>query len=335
MTTHGGTRHMPTVLRSLTRGIRARTALLSRPFVAAMTLAIAATSALMPATTQAQSQVPTCTTPAGPPIDKYSVRMTAGQYLDRRCSEVRLVSGNGQTVLSLQPDGNLVLRRVDTGAPTGWSQLWTSGTKDKGAGYPQIASFVMMSDGDFAGLGGWPPVTLWETRTKGFPGAMVLLGDDGDLRVLDGQGYQRWHTNTAWRKPAALYGGQSLSTGQELVEGDGTGSGATRLILQPDGNLVMYDVWYGYPVWSSNTQGKPMVQVLVQYDGNVVGYNRDRSVAYWSTNTAGHPGASLHLFFNDLEVFEPVKTYPGYSGPLSNRLWSSLECGGRGGHPGC
>jgi hypothetical protein len=55
-----------------------------------------------------------------------------------------------------------------------------------------------------------------------------------------------------------------------------------RLIMQRDGNLVLY-LSNGQPAWSSNTFGKPGSFLLVQNDGNMVIYQPQ---AVWASNTA-------------------------------------------------
>ncbi|GAA3600020.1 hypothetical protein GCM10022223_14420 [Kineosporia mesophila] len=83
-----------------------------------------------------------------------------------------------------------------------------------------------------------------------------------------------------------------------------TGSGATRLLLQRDGNLVLYTANYAQHVWASNTQsacvgtGLNYPALSTQADSNLVIYCAEPSVysdwskpwvasAQWATNTAG------------------------------------------------
>jgi hypothetical protein len=62
-----------------------------------------------------------------------------------------------------------------------------------------------------------------------------------------------------------------------------------RLLLQDDGNLVLYHK--DIPLWSTNTQGKAVVHAIMQHDGNFVLYGPDG--ALWSSGSLGHPGAEL------------------------------------------
>jgi hypothetical protein len=73
--------------------------------------------------------------------------------------------------------------------------------------------------------------------------------------------------------------------GRVPVWNSGTsGRGATRLSLQPDGNLVIYAL--DRAIWSSNTPGNPGARLAMQGDGNVVLYNV-YGTAVWQTATSG------------------------------------------------
>jgi hypothetical protein len=63
------------------------------------------------------------------------------------------------------------------------------------------------------------------------------------------------------------------------------GSGADEAIMQGDGNFVVYTS-AGSPVWASGTAGDTGAYLDVQNDGNVVIYGASGS-ALWSTGTAG------------------------------------------------
>lgn len=88
----------------------------------------------------------------------------------------------------------------------------------------------------------------------------------------------------------SLQANQQLNVYGELV----SNSRIFNLILQSDGNLVLYRTTFTLPLWASNTQGMPVDHVIMQADGNLVAYSA-AGVALWATNTAGNPGASLQL----------------------------------------
>jgi hypothetical protein len=79
---------------------------------------------------------------------------------------------------------------------------------------------------------------------------------------------------------------QTLNTGQAITSSNGN----YRLIMQGDGNLVLYSV--NRALWSSRTAGTPVVKVTMQSDGNLVLYNAQNK-PYWASNTAGKGPSSL------------------------------------------
>jgi len=58
----------------------------------------------------------------------------------------------------------------------------------------------------------------------------------------------------------------------------------TKLIMQHDGNLVMY--LYRHASWSTNTSGHPGAFLVIQNDGNAVIYSKDGKKPLWSTHSA-------------------------------------------------
>jgi len=89
------------------------------------------------------------------------------------------------------------------------------------------------------------------------------------------------------QSPAALSASQSLvSTNLRY-----------RLLYQSDGNLVLNDDSNKVALWSTGTAGTTTGQLLLQGDGNLVIYDA-RGVAVWATGTAGNLNAIL-LVQND------------------------------------
>jgi hypothetical protein len=69
-----------------------------------------------------------------------------------------------------------------------------------------------------------------------------------------------------WTAPGnALPAGSYMYPGAQLT----SPNGQNRLIMQYDGNLVMYNA-YWQPLWNSNTAGRPGSYMVLQYDGNLV-----------------------------------------------------------------
>ncbi len=70
---------------------------------------------------------------------------------------------------------------------------------------------------------------------------------------------------------------QRLDKGQTIeVAGQG------YLIMQPDGNLVLYDA-ANQPKWATGTSGKAATHVIMQPDGNLVIYNKKNP--RWASDT--------------------------------------------------
>lgn len=67
-------------------------------------------------------------------------------------------------------------------------------------------------------------------------------------------------------------------------------NGISRLVMQGDGNLVLYRPQGAR--WSTATNGKTVSKAIMQGDGNFVMYGPGDAVI-WSTGTYGHPGAYL------------------------------------------
>ncbi|MEI6429483.1 MAG: trypsin-like peptidase domain-containing protein [Pseudanabaena sp. ELA607] len=70
---------------------------------------------------------------------------------------------------------------------------------------------------------------------------------------------------------------------QSLWSSDSAGKGGQKVQFQRDGNLVLFNSM-GNVLWKSDTHGQGASRLQVQNDGNVVIYRNDES-AVWSTNT--------------------------------------------------
>jgi hypothetical protein len=63
------------------------------------------------------------------------------------------------------------------------------------------------------------------------------------------------------------------------------------LVLQDDGNLVLYDA-SGEAVWASGTAGQDIARATMQQDGNLVLYSPGGAAA-WASDTYENDGAYL------------------------------------------
>jgi len=95
---------------------------------------------------------------------------------------------------------------------------------------------------------------------------------------------------------------QQLNVGQQLT----AANNHLNLVLQGDGNLVLYRTMFGLPLFASSTSGKPVNRAVMQGDGNLVLYGPD-GTAYWDSGTWGHPGAWTALQDDgNLVVYSPA-----------------------------
>ncbi len=195
--------------------------------------------------------------PGAPP----SLQLNPGQSV---------VSPNGQYILVMQNDGNLVLYVM------GGRYLWDTAT----GSYPG-AYAVMQGDGNLVVYQSGR--ALWDSVTGGNPGAHLALQDDANLVVYAASGGPLWASgsvNPELTPNGALQVGWLLYSPNRQYE----------LVMQGDGNLVVYVVGGRY-LWDSVTGGYPGAYAVMQGDGNLVVYQSGR--ALWDSLTGGYPGAYL------------------------------------------
>lgn len=87
--------------------------------------------------------------------------------------------------------------------------------------------------------------------------------------------------------PSQLVAGQRLTSGQYLL----STNGRYKLVMQGDGNLVLYDNQTNSARWSTGTNGRANVSATMQGDGNFVLYSGQTAV--WNTATNGFGGARI------------------------------------------
>ena len=250
-------------------------------------------------------------------------RLQSGQFL---------VSPNQQYELIMQTDGNLVLYYQ-----TSASSLWSTKTPNNPGAF-----LVLRPSGYLAVINSANTNRIWAPEEPWVGGTLnteLVLQDDGNLVLYDtepGDVHALWATGTNGLKGESLTtcgaGAPSqLPTG--LVEPGAclvSPNQQYELIMQTDGNLVLYYQTSGSPEWASGTENNPgaffrvqdngymavlnsanSVQLwapgepwvgstvnpvlVVQDDGNVVLYNvQSASVAVlWATNTAEATGSTL------------------------------------------
>jgi hypothetical protein len=86
-----------------------------------------------------------------------------------------------------------------------------------------------------------------------------------------------------------LHPGQCLHPAQALA----SQNKLYRLIMQADGNVVLYD-HQSHPIWTTNTKGCTPREFAMQTDGNLVLYSTDNKPR-WASGTHNNPGAFLNV----------------------------------------
>ena len=113
------------------------------------------------------------------------------------------------------------------------------------------------------------------------------MTDKIQLRATEARPGQRWE---AGKYLLHFTGGGNLelwnNASRNLLWQSGTGGReASKLAMQTDGNLVIYDARHK-PVWASGTHGNQSAYLALQTDGNVVIYSRENR-PLWQTATHG------------------------------------------------
>ncbi|SDI97803.1 D-mannose binding lectin [Frankineae bacterium MT45] len=165
--------------------------------------------------------------------------------------------------------------------------VWSAGPDYN---WPSTAGqLTMQTDGNLV-LYSSPGHVAWSTHTAGTGTEnRFVVQDDGNLVVYTKANRAVWSSGS---RRAALGAGMTLSSGGSLRSQEPGPNPAASLVMQRDGNLVMY---YGTAVrWSSGTHVLGS-RLVLQRDGNLVIYTPG-NVAAWSSGTAGSgPGTYLLL----------------------------------------
>ena len=211
----------------------------------------------------------------------------------------------------------MVLVALPAAATASTNALGTYGTLTAGQ---DIASpdghyeLVMESDGDLVEyiVGGRP---LWASHTNGDAGSHAVMQPGGNLAIYDPAGAAVWSSNSRSTgcpilviqndgnvviySPRAIF---ATNTVQSMMQpGDVLRPGWSiyspsedfQLIMQTDGNLVLYD-GAGKALWASNTDHHPGAYAVMQTDGNLVVYP-PAGHALWASGTDKDAGDYLYM----------------------------------------
>lgn len=218
--------------------------------------------------------------PTSPKSPTQRDRLLSGEGLKPNQS---LQSNNGDFTMTLQSDGNFVLRGAEN------QPLWATNNLSE-----NIFDVIMQSDGNLVVYDSDSNV-LWASDTgPGNPGAFLILHADGNAVVTGPGNNTLWATDTVapptplgYTQPDRLLSGESLIIGASLY----SPSGEFILTLQSDGNLVFYNSTH-HSIWSSNTTNPDVWDLLMQSDGNLVLYSGSGS-SLWATDTNENPNSTL------------------------------------------
>jgi peptidoglycan hydrolase-like protein with peptidoglycan-binding domain len=216
----------------------------------------------------APSAIGTATGAAAPLTTSTSTLRPGATLLDGHS----LVSNNRLYQLAMQRDGNLVLYK-------GRSATWAANTEGHAG-----ARAVMQRDGNLVVYLGQR--AIWSSRTDraGDSGSSLVVQDDGNLVVYSASNRPLWWT---YRPPSGLRPGAVLASGAALT----SRNGAYRLVMQRDGNLVLYRTTHA--LWAAEPTKSAGAFAVMQRDGNLVMYVGNRAVWSSRTDAAGDAGSSL------------------------------------------
>lgn len=165
-----------------------------------------------------------------------------------------------------------------------WNKAWMYAHLDKALAdsYMKIES---ISDVDY---------TAFDEKSimiYGFPKEFTLNGYSvADNTVLSIEDKASIGTLYPFPLKAFLLPNESLQPGKTLM----STNKRYELVMQPDGNLVLYDLLSGKnAVWATFTNGKTGVTATMQADGNFVMFQNGAPI--WSTNTNGNNSAFMIL----------------------------------------
>jgi len=183
--------------------------------------------------------------------------------------------GLGGTTLTMQKDGNLVMRNSSGAA------VWSSNTQGHPGAYLKVQNDGNLVIYPLSGSVLFETHTEWASEVPPNAGNNLIFGESittgTDIYSNNGRFRLRFQTDGN----LVLY---FAETGVTLWSSGTAGWGGATLIMKTDGNLVMRNS-SGSVVWSTNTQGHPGAYLKVQDDGNVVIYPLSGSVLF-ETNTA-------------------------------------------------
>ncbi|MBV9594291.1 MAG: PQQ-binding-like beta-propeller repeat protein [Actinobacteria bacterium] len=242
--------------------------------------------------TDASNHVAAYRLPTGPNSVSAGQQLTAGQAVSSTSGQYQLVMqsdgnlvkyGNGRALwssgtqghagagLTVQTDGNAVIYSA-SGQP-----LWATGTVGAGT----ANSLLIQDDGNLVLYG--PNGAVWAGGRAGADtlsvggrlsgGQTLLSADERHLLLMQNDG-----NLVIYGPHGAVWGSGTARTGVGLPD-------LPTTVFQSDGNVVYYPAPGQPGLWSSGTPGRGSIALVMQNDGNLVLYDASRAI--WASGTAG------------------------------------------------
>jgi len=199
-----------------------------------------------------------------------------------------IVSDNGYYALIMQNDGNLVMYGP------GSLLVWTSQTAAAGGHHA-----TMMAGGDLVVFDANQNL-VWHSGTQWAGASHLTVGDDGNLAVVRNSDSQVvWENGPVNIATPSYIGTDTLHTNNQMVAGQFMRSADHRYFLsvQGNGHLVMYGPMY-HVLWDSGYSGGSNASLVMQADGNLVLYIGGGGGVAWKSDT-GNIGPAQVKIQND------------------------------------
>ncbi|MCC9309797.1 hypothetical protein LN042_22440 [Kitasatospora sp. RB6PN24] len=221
---------------------------------------------------------------------------------------------DNDATLEMQGDGNLVIY-LNYASGQHFAAVWQTRTWGNAGAY-----LIMQGDGNLVLYKAGGTGALWSSGTWGKANANaefytgdLMVGSDSTQTVF-------WDSGTGYLAQKDANGNypdvpsDSLLSGEALWPGNWIESTNAWVLMQTDGNLVVYRKRDGKALWSSNTWNKTNVVTVMDSKGVLAVIDKSNGNPYWDSNTWNSPGAHAQIQ-GDLNFV--VRT------PSGTPVWSS------------
>ncbi|MGC0313238.1 hypothetical protein [Kitasatospora acidiphila] len=243
-------------------------------------------------------------------------KLTAGQQLLPGAKAV-----DNDATLEMQVDGNLVIY-LNTSSGQHFQAAWSTHTWGNAGAYLDMqadGNLVLYKQGGGPTTGG----ALWSTGTWGHAGALADFVT-GELAVHMPAANPIWATGTGYLPAKDAAGNyidspsDTLYSNWSLIPGSWIESTNAWVLMQGDGNVVLYRKRDGKALWSSGTWNKSNVVAVMDPKGVLAVIDKNTGYPYWDTNTWNSPNAYAKIQ-SDLNF---VVYTPGGSAVWNSQTWA-------------